>query len=114
MQEFFKLFNKKLEDLGEIEIRQYLLSKFDGKNVSHAFVSQSLSALKILFRDILHKPKVIVNIPHPKKEHKLPEVFSRQEIIRFFEAKRRKLRRMCRYTLSGILLRRTFWKRAPI
>ncbi|MBU7007734.1 site-specific recombinase XerD [Peptococcaceae bacterium DYL19] len=73
-----------LRRVGEGEVRKYLLQMVNERRVSTACVDQAISALKFLFVRILGHPGMILAIPRPRKEHRLPQVFSRQEIIRLF------------------------------
>lgn len=74
------------QQLGESEIREYLLHLLEERTASHAYVNQALSALKILVKDVFKKSGLSIDIPRPKKERKLPEVLSQQEVLRLLEA----------------------------
>ena len=43
---------------------------------------QAISAIKFLYKEILQKPQVIVTLPRPKRERKLPEVLNQSEVLR--------------------------------
>lgn len=58
----------------------------DEKNSTHTYINQAISALKIFFKEVLKKPKVLINVPRPKKEKKLPDILSQQEVLRLLEA----------------------------
>ena len=73
-----------LRRVGEDEVRKYLLHMVNERCVSTACVDQAISALKFLFLRILGQPGMILSIPRPRKEHRLPLVFSQQEISRLF------------------------------
>ena len=45
-----------------------------------------MCALRFLYRVTLGRPELIEHIPYPKQEKKLPVVFSREELARFFDA----------------------------
>ncbi len=70
--------------VGQAEVRKYLLYMLNDRSVSTACIDQSISALRFLFVRILGQPGMIVSIPRPKKEQRLPQVFSQQEVSRFF------------------------------
>lgn len=48
--------------------------------------NQSLSAIHFLARTVLHQPDLLLTIPRPRKEHKLPGVLSRDEVRRLLTA----------------------------
>lgn len=51
------------------------------KETSHSFANQALSSIKFLWIYILHRPDVEIDmLPRPKKEHKLPNVLSKEEV----------------------------------
>jgi len=74
------------QQLGESEVREYLLHLLEERTASHAYANQALSALKILVKDVFKKSGLSFDIPRPKKERKLPEVLSQQEVFRLLEA----------------------------
>lgn len=67
------------------DLRRYLLKLMEEENASHSFVSQAVSAVKFLYREVIKKPEVIAKLPRPKRERKLPDVLSQQEVVRFIE-----------------------------
>ncbi|MGE5474947.1 MAG: tyrosine-type recombinase/integrase [Ignavibacteriales bacterium] len=78
-------FNKDISLLTTDEIKGYLLDVMDKQDKSLTYGSQALSAIKFLFNTILDRNEVIESIPRPRKEKKLPNVLSREEIIRIFD-----------------------------
>ncbi len=76
----------KLPDhLSEEHIQKYLLDCID-KGVSSSYIDQTLSAIKLFTEHILKRPDITVSIPRPKREKKLPEVLSQQEVKRILNA----------------------------
>ncbi len=63
-------------EIGEEEIRAYLLSLIE-REASHSHLNQAISAIKLLYEKVLHRPKVIAQLPRPRRERKLPTVMSR-------------------------------------
>lgn len=51
----------------------------------HAYVNQAISALKFYFRHVLKQPKSAAYV-RPKKESKLPDVLSLNEVMRLLKA----------------------------
>ena len=74
--------HKKPENIEENDVINYLLYLLNDKKSSHSFANQALSAVKFLAENVLNKYDLVVNIPRSKKEHKLPEVLSRQEVVK--------------------------------
>jgi hypothetical protein len=48
--------------------------------------AQVISAIKFLFGRVLHKPAVIGELPRSRREHKLPIVLSRSQVLHIFNA----------------------------
>lgn len=71
-----------LEQLSEDDVRDYLLDLIKNKERSHSYVNQALSAIKFLYESVVKQGKIVINIPRAKKEKKLPEVLSRQDVLR--------------------------------
>ena len=82
---FIKFCAKDPRSLGEADLRQYARHLLESGQ-SHSTVNQCISAVKFFFRKVLKYSSTIVDIPRPKKEQKLPNILSREEILRFFKA----------------------------
>jgi integrase len=71
--------------IGSIE--KYLLYLIDVNKHSHAYCNQAVNAIKIYFMlEGASTNGLIVKIPRPKKEKKLPKVMSQQEVKTLLEA----------------------------
>lgn len=57
-----------------------MISLLDDKVKSHAYVNQAISSIKFLFYNALKRSANMIDLPRPKKEHKLPEVLSQKEV----------------------------------
>lgn len=66
------------------DIQRYSLFLLE-QNRSHSFVNQAISALKFYVKHVLKAPDAAMYI-RPKKEQKLPEVLSVQEVIELLKA----------------------------
>jgi len=67
-------------------IEAYLLHLIDEQNRSHAYCNQSINAIKIHFRlEGASTNGLLVKIPRPKKEKKLPKVMSQSEVKQVLE-----------------------------
>ena len=61
-------------------VRRYLLDLTDA-GVSRSLVSQTVSALKFLYVHLYEWPRQVFKVPRPRKEHRLPYVPTRDEIL---------------------------------
>ncbi|AET67812.1 site-specific recombinase XerD [Desulfosporosinus orientis DSM 765] len=78
----FQIFsNKDLVDSTNEDVRDFLYYLLKEKGKSHGYVNQTLSALKFLLTKILHVKEGVNQLPRPKKEHKLPDVLSQNEVL---------------------------------
>jgi site-specific recombinase XerD len=75
-----------LPEVNNEQIHNYLLYLVDIKKVSNSYINQTVSAIKFLYGMVLKCPKIIAEVPRPRKEHKLPVVLSRQEVIALLQA----------------------------
>lgn len=99
IERFLRYYRCDYQWLGEKEARDYLLHLLEERKVSHAYVNQAFSAIKILVKDVFKKNGVSFDIPRPKKSRRKRKPASRK---------------MCRFTHYGTLLPHTYWKRALI
>lgn len=79
--QFINYFMEAPERLDEKHVREYLLYLIEKRKVSRAYHNQAVSALKFLYTHILKKPAVSFDIPRPRKEKKLPQVLSEEEVL---------------------------------
>ncbi len=67
-------------------IHQYLIELLNKRDKSHSYVNQAISSIKFLYENMFNKYDIVVDLPRPKKEHKLPDVLSQDEVFRLLEA----------------------------
>ena len=68
-------------DLISIEqVRDYIQYCLTERNLSKAWLNQTISALKILHIQVLKREWNTIDIPRPRREKRLPVVFSREEV----------------------------------
>lgn len=72
---------KKPEELEENDVTNYQLFLLDEQKNSHSFVNQALSAIKFFAENVLHRYNLTKHIERPKKEFKLPDILSQQEVL---------------------------------
>jgi site-specific recombinase XerD len=82
---YLRYFGKDTRELNENHIREYLLWLIEKEKVSRAYHNQAVSALKFLYGQVLKNQSVYVEIPRPRKEHKLPMVLSEEEVLKILE-----------------------------
>lgn len=75
-------------DASNQDVRKYLLYLLEQKERSHSYVNQAVSSIKFLFNDVLGRYEISLALPRPKRENKLPDVLSRQEVSRLFSTVR--------------------------
>jgi site-specific recombinase XerD len=74
------------EEMGEQEIRGFLLHLVRDRKASPATLGMYVNALKFLYNITLKRPEAIKEIPHPKRPKTLPVILSPQEVLRIFAA----------------------------
>ncbi len=82
VEKFLKQTTKNLTDLNDDDIKQYLAFLIDSKSKSTTMLAAA--SLKFFFQEVLHKPVTTIRVP--KKDKKLPEVLSREEVKRLIDA----------------------------
>lgn len=82
---FLEYTNRSIEALTKDDVEKYMYVLLKEQENGHSYANQSLSALKFLYKYVLKKD-LHYEIPRPKKEHKLPDILSEEEVIRIFDA----------------------------
>ena len=85
---FAKHFMRSPTEMGEEEVRNFLLYLATEENASAAAQKGYIGALRFLYREILKRPEVVENLPSPKLPTRLPVVLSREEVMAIFQATR--------------------------
>jgi len=78
--------NKNLDEIETQDIRQYTLFLLEKQNVSHSYVNQAISSIRFLCNEVLRQNKPIGLITRPKKENKLPNVLSFEDVTKILVA----------------------------
>ena len=86
--EFAKYFGRSPEMLSEGHIREYQIYLVEEKKASWTFFNQTVCALRFLYRRTLKKDWLVAHIPFPKREKRLPEVLSVEEVSKVFDCVR--------------------------
>jgi site-specific recombinase XerD len=105
-RKFVAFFMRSPEDLGEPEIRQFLLHQLEVKRLSHSAYRQIYAALKFLYTVTLGRAWEVEHLPFPRqRERSLPVVLPGDELAALFQAVRRLKYRALFMTCYGAGLR---------
>ena len=74
------------EALNAAQLQRYLLYLITEKRLAYASVNQAVCALRFLFGTVLHWPEVHFDIPMAKVPKRLPQILSREEVVRLINA----------------------------
>jgi site-specific recombinase XerD len=80
VRKFEEHFNKPAEELGEKEIKEYLLHAVRDRKISQSTLKQYYSGLRFLYKITLKREWVVDKIPYPKQTTKLPVILDKQEV----------------------------------
>src|SRR5208337_1035249 len=83
---FARFCNKHPDNLGEKEVREYLLHLVNEKHASYGVVTQTYFALRFLYRITMKRPWDVEQIPCMKKPERLPVILDKEEVKRLFAA----------------------------
>ena len=85
-QRFLKYYSEiQLEDITHEQIRKYLLYLVQEKHYSTSAQNQAINSIKYYYEKVLGKPVEKYYVPRPRKEKKLPEVLSEEEVTRILK-----------------------------
>lgn len=84
IERFFSRFFREGSSFDDASVQNYALSLLE-KGLSHAYVNQAISALNFYFR-IVMKEAQSTSCVRPKKENKLPDILSLNEVARLLKA----------------------------
>ena len=90
-----KYYNQSPADLTTDQIKDYLLYLINVKQVSRSTVNQLLSALKLLWEEVLGRPWEDLQIKRPRLSKELPVVFSKEETGKLLSLPRNLKHRTC-------------------
>lgn len=85
-KQFAAYFMRSPEEMGEEEIRAFLLYLINERDFSHHTYRQVLASLRFLYQVTLKRPMEIEHIKPRKKMRPLPEVLSGSEVERLLDA----------------------------
>jgi site-specific recombinase XerD len=76
-----KYFNRSPEELGEAELKEYLLYLINKRRLSEGTFRFYVAGLKFLYRTTLKREWPVEKIRHPKRAKKLPVVLDLSEVV---------------------------------
>jgi len=79
-----KYFNKSPEELGEKEIKEYLVHLLKDRKLSGGTYKYYVSGIKFLYRTTLKREEVVDTIQYPKSKRKLPVILDLSEVEALF------------------------------
>jgi site-specific recombinase XerD len=74
------------EQMGELEVRQFLMHLVETKKASPASRKMHVAGIKFLYEVTLRRPEVVASIPWPKVAHGVPEILSGTEVMTLLDA----------------------------
>jgi len=89
-RKFAAHYGRSPEELGEAEIREYLLHLIQVEQISYATYRQIVAALKFLYTVTLSRQWEVERIPFPRhRRNSFPEVLRQDQLLGLFRALRR-------------------------
>ena len=79
---FARHYMRSPEEMGEQEVRDFLLHLVRKRQASPATLDMYVNALKFLYNITLKQPEVVKGISHPKRPNTLPVILSPEEVLR--------------------------------
>jgi integrase/recombinase XerD len=86
VRRFAQHFMRSPAEMGEEEIRAFLLHLIQNDHADPILQKAHICALKFFYRTTLKRPEVVANIPNPRIPKRLPAVLSPEEVLAIFEA----------------------------
>lgn len=82
---FLQAVDKPAEAVTPQDAQDYLLRRLEMDRISGSTQHQIVSALQILYKEVLGRPAVVVDLPRPRRGRSLPSVLSREEVGRLLK-----------------------------
>ena len=86
VEDFARHFNCPPDRLGPRHIREYQAMLFHKRKLSPGSVAVYLAALRFFYCKTLRRAWSTTDTPYPKKDHRLPQILSKQEVERLINA----------------------------
>jgi site-specific recombinase XerD len=102
---FSRYFGKSPDRLRPEDIRTYQVYLVEKKKASWSLFNQTVCGLRFFYQVTLGRNWVINHIPYPRRERRLPDVLSRDELAIFFRALKNEKHRTILMTMYAAGLR---------
>lgn len=99
--------DKNIDDISKEEINAYILKLIKEKRISISQQNQRINAIKFYYEKVLGRPKTYYDIERPRKEKKLPNVLSKEEVKRILDKAKNKKHKAILALLYSCGLRRS-------
>jgi len=80
-------YNSPADQLSVDQIRSYILLGITEKKLSKPWMNATISAVKLLFCDVLKREWNYLDLPRPRKDKKVPVILSKDEVRRIIDSK---------------------------
>jgi len=84
-QNFVAFYHRPPTELGEREIREFLLHLVNEKKTGSATQHMYVAAIKFLYATTLNRPEEVASIPWPKRPQTLPDILTGEEVEWLFQ-----------------------------
>jgi site-specific recombinase XerD len=75
------------DQLSVIQIREFILKRITIDHRSKPWMNMAISAVKLLFCDVLKREWNLIDLPRPRRDQKAPVILSRDEVQRIINSK---------------------------
>jgi site-specific recombinase XerD len=96
-----KYYRRSPDHLSDEEVHGYLLYVREPRGLSASTCNQIRAALRFFYQITLRRPQVALTVPPMRREQKLPEILSREEVARILAATRSLRERVLLMTAYG-------------
>jgi site-specific recombinase XerD len=70
------------------QIRDYILKRISADHLSKQWMNMAISAVKLLFCDVLRREWNLLDLPRPRRDTKVPVILSREEVSQIIQCKK--------------------------
>jgi site-specific recombinase XerD len=84
-QNFVAHYRRPPIELGEQEVREFLLHLVNERKAGSATQHMYIAAIKFLYTTTLNRPEVVAKIPWPKRAQTLPDILTGEEVEQIFQ-----------------------------
>ena len=81
-----KFYHRSPDVIDVAQVQRYLLQLIEERKLSWSSCHLAAHAIRFFYHVTLKRPEVALEIPRPRMPKKLPEILSREEVFRLFDA----------------------------